>query len=192
MAIFTARHPSRFAELLKYAETIRLAAAQFPGFGWRSYDEQFRLRQEANPSRSWAVLDMELWVTVAAASSLLPMATTTTSTAFSAGKNTQSKQSSCFSFNSTNGCRWNPCKYAHRCNRCARFGHGAATCRVGSGFANNHKQVATPYSRSALTPKTAGAKSGFRPALTSAVSRSAEQPFNKSDKQATFRPPNAN
>ena len=25
------------------------------------------------------------------------------------GKNTQSKQSSCFSFNSTNGCRWNPC-----------------------------------------------------------------------------------
>ena len=120
MAIFTARHPSRFAELLKYAETIRLAAAQFPGFGWRSYDEQFRLRQEANPSRSWAVLDMELWVTVAAAFSLLPVATTT-STASSAGKNTQSKQSSCFSFNSTNGCRWNPCKYAHRCNRCARF-----------------------------------------------------------------------
>ena len=66
---------------------------------------------------------------------------------------------------------------------------GPRTCRVGSGFANNHKQVATPYSRSALTPKTAGAKSGFRPALTSAVSRSAEQPFNKSDKQSTFRPP---
>ena len=36
MAIFLEKHPSRAAELLKYAETIRLASIQFSGFGWRT------------------------------------------------------------------------------------------------------------------------------------------------------------
>ena len=44
MAIYSTRHPNRIFELLKYAETIKVAAQQFPGFGWRNYDEQFRLR----------------------------------------------------------------------------------------------------------------------------------------------------
>ena len=58
---------------VKYAETVKTASLQFPGFGWRSYDKQFRLRQAVNPARSWAELDMELWVTVAAASALVPV-----------------------------------------------------------------------------------------------------------------------
>ena len=33
--------------------------------GWKMYDQQFRLKQERTPSRSWAEIDMELWVTVA-------------------------------------------------------------------------------------------------------------------------------
>ena len=53
MSIYLVKHFSRFAELLKYAETVRMAAMQFPGFGWRRYDKQFRLGQEAHPSRSW-------------------------------------------------------------------------------------------------------------------------------------------
>ena len=53
MSIYLVKHPNRFAELLKYAETVRMAAMQFPGFGWRRYDKQFRLGQEAHPSRSW-------------------------------------------------------------------------------------------------------------------------------------------
>ena len=36
-------------EMLKYIETIRLAAIQFAGAGWKKYDEQ----QESNPSNSW-------------------------------------------------------------------------------------------------------------------------------------------
>lgn len=70
MSIFIERHPLRAPELLKYAETIRLAAAQFPGSSWRAYDEQYRLRRAADPTSSWAEIDMELWVTVAAAASL--------------------------------------------------------------------------------------------------------------------------
>ncbi len=68
MAIYSLRHPLRLGESLQYAETVHTAAAQFPGFGRRSYDEQFRLHQEVCLSRSWALLDTELWVTVAAAS----------------------------------------------------------------------------------------------------------------------------
>ena len=74
MEIYATHHQGRFLEILKYAETVRTAAVQFPGPGWRNYDEQFRLRLEANPSRSWASMDMELWVTVAAAGSMLPAA----------------------------------------------------------------------------------------------------------------------
>ena len=43
------------------------AALQFPGLGWRAYDEQFRLRQEVQPQRSWGEIDYELWLTVTAA-----------------------------------------------------------------------------------------------------------------------------
>ena len=67
MAIYLLKHPSRCFELLKYAETIRLASVQFPGLAWRTYDEQFRLKQELDPMRSWGDLDYELWLTVAAA-----------------------------------------------------------------------------------------------------------------------------
>ena len=53
MAIFLEKHPNWAAELLKYAEGIRLASVQFPGMGWRVNDEQFRLRRAADPSSSW-------------------------------------------------------------------------------------------------------------------------------------------
>ena len=36
---------SRFQELLKYMQTIRLGAKRNAGFGWKLYDEQFRLRK---------------------------------------------------------------------------------------------------------------------------------------------------
>ncbi|XP_038055106.1 uncharacterized protein LOC119727323 [Patiria miniata] len=66
MAIYLVKHTNRFAELLRYAEIIRTAHIQFPGQGWKVYDEQFRLKQEADPPRSWGQIDSELWLTVAA------------------------------------------------------------------------------------------------------------------------------
>ena len=71
MSIYLERHAARAAELLKYVETIRLASVQFSGFGWRTYDEQFRLRHAVNPASSWGIMDIELWVTVAAAASIV-------------------------------------------------------------------------------------------------------------------------
>ena len=41
MAIYATHHPNDMAELLNYAETVRLAARQFSESGWHNYDKQF-------------------------------------------------------------------------------------------------------------------------------------------------------
>ena len=136
MAVFATRHPGRVAELLKYAETVKTASLQFPGFGWRSYDEQFRLRQEQNPLRSWAELDVELWVTVAAASSLAIVNNSLTSTGTGGrtglfpGQSMARSGQICFSYNSEKGCHWQGCRFTHKCRRCGIFGHAAFACNI--------------------------------------------------------------
>ncbi|KAJ8307433.1 hypothetical protein KUTeg_015517 [Tegillarca granosa] len=49
-------------DLLKYCSTIRWAASKVPGPAWRQYDEQFRLHRAKKPSKSWARLDLDLWL----------------------------------------------------------------------------------------------------------------------------------
>ena len=56
MSVYLMKHPDRWSELLKYAEIVRSAALQFPGWGWKAYDEQFRLRKESNPAQSWGIV----------------------------------------------------------------------------------------------------------------------------------------
>ena len=207
MAVYATRHQGRFLELLKYAETVRTASLQFPGLGWRNYDEQFRLRMEANPSRSWGSMDMELWVTVAAAGSMLPAANTQTNLSrnqLSQGSNLTSRNV-CFAFNSTAGCRWNSCRYVHSCSRCSRSGHGASSCRVAMAppaQGTSARQSATPasatYTRYKKTPSAAGCmQQAIRPnvgsssgANISTGSGSGNQQWNKGNTNTTFRPPN--
>ena len=47
--------------MLKYAQVVRTAAARHKGWGWRSYDIEFWLRQEWQPPTSWVTVDGELW-----------------------------------------------------------------------------------------------------------------------------------
>ena len=55
-------YPHRTQELLKYCQIVRTAAAHHIGWGWRTYDCQFRMRQQVTPVRSWAsIIDDELW-----------------------------------------------------------------------------------------------------------------------------------
>ena len=62
-SIFLAAHPHRVQEILKYMNVVRLAAKQHPGTGWRSYDQQFRLRLATDPTGiSFARIDYELWL----------------------------------------------------------------------------------------------------------------------------------
>ena len=43
-AVYASVRPHRVQEMLKYAQVVRTAAARHKGWGWRSYDIQFRLR----------------------------------------------------------------------------------------------------------------------------------------------------
>ena len=60
-SVYVGAHPHRAQELLKYAHIVRTAATRFGGWGWCNYDVQFRMRQQSQPQRSWAVIDGELW-----------------------------------------------------------------------------------------------------------------------------------
>lgn len=137
MAIYVLKHPTRCAELLKYAEIVRMAAVQYPGLGWRTYDEQFRLMQESDPGRSWGNLDTELWLTVAAISANSPTsyhswrANNTNNNAQSSGFKPPMKTGVCFAFNSMQGCHFSGCRFAHTCSKCMRGGHSAPRCRIG-------------------------------------------------------------
>ena len=44
MSVYLEVHTTRAIEMLKYIDTVRSAARQFGGYGWRTYDEQFRLK----------------------------------------------------------------------------------------------------------------------------------------------------
>ena len=57
-AVTLSAHPQRVQEMLKYAQFVRTAAARHKGWGWRSYDIQFRLRRQWQPQRSWATIDV--------------------------------------------------------------------------------------------------------------------------------------
>ena len=60
-SIYLQAHPTRALELINYAHLIRTIASRFWGWGWRSYDQQFRMRQQSHPQRSWSIIDGELW-----------------------------------------------------------------------------------------------------------------------------------
>ena len=130
MSIYLAKHTSRFAELLKYCEIVRTASLQFAGFGWRVYDEQFRLKQEINPSRSWAEFDMELWVTVMGVPMTSQGFRPSGASSSAPTPSCQNKMGHCFAYNSIQGCRYTGCRYAHLCTNCFRPGHGASRCTV--------------------------------------------------------------
>ena len=127
MSIYLQQHTHRYAELLKYCEVVRTASIQFGGMGWKMYDQQFRLKQERTPSRSWAEIDMELWVTVASG----PAFRTPSSPAHFPPPLRKQKFGHCFAFNDRKGCHFVGCRYTHACNSCTRPGHGAFQCTVG-------------------------------------------------------------
>jgi hypothetical protein len=56
-------HPMKCLELFMYMDLIRQAEKKWGGFGWRAYDEQFRVRQ-ASYTRDWSIIDHGLWALV--------------------------------------------------------------------------------------------------------------------------------
>ena len=52
MSVYLEVHSSRAIQMLKYVDTVRSAAQQFGGMGWKTYNIQFHLKQAMNPTQS--------------------------------------------------------------------------------------------------------------------------------------------
>ena len=146
-SIFVEAHPTRAQELLRYAHLIRTIHARFGGWGWRSYDQQFRMRQESHPQNSWSIIDGELWSVYVTSSSVSSSnrfqqqnkgyrsgfrqqfksrSITSTQFGFMA---TGSSDRICFDFNKQASCSRKNCLYSHKCSKCKEVGHGAINCK---------------------------------------------------------------
>jgi len=112
MAIYLDRYPEKAVEMLRYMNLIREAARGRPGWCWRAYDEQFRVRQAAAPS-SWANINADLWLRCMS----LNQADTS---------QTRGRTLTCDLFNNGD-CNWRSCKYAHKCSKCG-LGHRRLNC----------------------------------------------------------------
>lgn len=140
-AIYLQSHPQRVQEILKYGNIIRTAHTRFGGWGWRSYDENFRLRQSAHPENSWAVIDGELWSMLV----VVPINMTggpTSNGGFRGrgsfqkrgqrsagrGQNAAARGGICFNFNKGTCYHSTYCKFRHICTRCRKEGHGISEC----------------------------------------------------------------
>lgn len=155
-SIYLKRYPDKTQDLLQYMNIIREAAARSSSLSWRTYDEQFRLRQSTNP-QPWGKLNSDLWLRVM-----------TVSSASTQLESLRVSKAHCLDFN--NGfCPYNPCKFTHTCSNCGGSNHGRQTC---------FKLVTTN------TPHFFRASQGFRPyRFTSPSVRGRGRPFAKRGNQ---------
>ncbi|XP_048747863.2 uncharacterized protein LOC125660061 [Ostrea edulis] len=125
-SIYASAHPENRAQLFKYIHTIRLGASRVKTLGWRNYDVQFRLKKEANPSLSFAVVDQELWL-------LYMYSTTTIQSSYS-----QALLLKCYDFNYKGQCSKSRCQYKHECISCSQ-NHPYIRHKTSSGTSLNFR-----------------------------------------------------
>ena len=122
ISIYTAVHPDKSQQLLKYMHTMRLGAARNHGLGFKNYDEQFRIKKSMDPSSSWAV-DYELWL-------LYMVNNTPTINTPTINQTAARGHNKCYDFNNKGYCKRQPCPYLHLCLKCGA-NHASCTCQVG-------------------------------------------------------------
>ncbi|XP_062582026.1 uncharacterized protein LOC134243814 [Saccostrea cucullata] len=126
--IYTSAHPESRAQLFKYIHTIRSGANRVKTLGWRDYDIQFRLKKEANPSLSFAVVDQELWLLYM----YNPPSTQTSSH--------QAPLQKCYEFNYKGICNKLVCQYKHECMICSQ-NHPYIKHKTSSGSSLNFRST---------------------------------------------------
>lgn len=121
-SVYLKRYPNKAQELLQYINLIREAASHSTNFAWRSYDEQFRLRQTSQ-TQSWGKINSDLWLRVMTSNSV-PSRTATTSS----NRDESSRVlGTCFDYND-GFCGRGNCKFRHICSNCQAPNHGRVTC----------------------------------------------------------------
>lgn len=103
ISVYCSVHVTKFQELLKYMNSIRLGAKRCQGNGWYLYDQQYRLKKAQDPASSWGSMDPELW--------LMYMQPQT-------AQYSRVQNYKCYAFNYEGFCNKNGCFYQHSCIRC--------------------------------------------------------------------------
>ena len=114
-------------DLLSYAELIREAAKDNPQSpAWREYDEKFRTKKAADPTRPWGMIDNQLWLSIFCRNSSHPNNFIQSQAVRPNSMSLPAK--SCFYFNKRNGCRNSKCQFRHACSNCGEPNHAFAQC----------------------------------------------------------------
>ena len=122
------KHPDDLQGMLSYAELVRSAARDHPDSpAWRQYDEEFRTKKAARPSRPWGMIDNHLWLSMFSRPQTKQNKQNTSNKSQKEGL-VDKKSSGCIFFNKPAGCFRKKCSYTHACSSCGGRSHGAANC----------------------------------------------------------------
>lgn len=153
-SIYLEHFPEKTQELLKYMSVIREAANTHAGFGWRNYDEQFRLRQAAQV-QSWGTINSDLWLRCFSSN----QASSSYSNPYSSAS---SKPPPCLDFNK-GVCQWTFCRYTHACSVCSSAQHGRWACPgVASTSSSQGKETQGQLPQHAFRGSFRGYRSGLQ------------------------------
>jgi len=160
MSIYCGAHPDKYQNILKYMNTIRLGAKRCgnTNFGWKQYDEQFRLKIAQNPTNNWAEIDLELWLLYINSSNVY-------------NQNVSTRQAyKCYAYNYNGYCDRNNCTYSHCCMNCFG-GHPLLSC-TRQGTVQLEPRVPSQFARPRSEFRPRGySSSNFRYPQTSARPR---------------------
>lgn len=173
-SIYCSVHTSKFQELLKYMNSVRLAAKRCSGNGWLYYDQQFRLKKGQDPTSSWALIDSELW--------LLYIQPKTFAQSYQSGRN----MGKCYDFNYTGSCTKIGCVYEHACIRCSES-HPSIYCYTKATHGFN--RFSSNWRSANVTPRYRGQNyQNFRSSNSNfQTQRSTFRPKFKFNENAGFR-----
>lgn len=128
-SIYLSAHQEHTQDILHYMYVIREAASNFGGTFWRTYDEQFRLRQ-ATEFMPWSSINSDLWLRCFSGA-----ARTQSSSDNMPAKQNQSKPP-CIDYNK-GYCKWVNCRYPHICSICFTQQHGRWQCKANNDQSSN-------------------------------------------------------
>ncbi len=124
MFVYIEKHPEKAGELILYLNMIRKMNARYGWAAAKTYDENFRYRLAKNPTRSWSVIDGELFMF-----NCLPPSSNQNHAKPNNNVNAQKGRNVCYAYNRGN-CSANNCKYDHRCSKCGHQNHPSVKCKV--------------------------------------------------------------
>ena len=140
-SIYLLKFPQSGGELMQYMTTVREASQIYGGFAWRVYDGKFRLRVQEYGLKSWDIY-YPLYVKTMRTVSVQPGQIGQPSHS----DNVKARSYTCFDFNNgPNLCRYNPCRYPHKCSECSGSCHGLYDCPT---LNQTQMQTTTTYSPS--------------------------------------------